>query len=467
MSTYTCDIAVIGGGFCGSLVAAQLMKKGESRLNILLIEKSATPARGVAYGTLDPYHILNVPASQMGAYPEAPDHFYKWLIDHQNAWRHSDPAFADIELSPHAYVPRHLYGFYLSNLLGEASFEALEKGIQLDLIHDEAVDIQPNLCQTLEVILSSGDKIEAQKVVLALGIPNVKAIPTKGVQNTFQSLWNLKREHPLQANLLSHLPKEMVVGIIGTGLTMVDAAASLLERGYPGRIVAISKEGKLPETHKGQTVNLDQLPYCPLTAKAFLRELREEIVQREARGEDWRPVIDKIRAQIHTFWHHFSTNERKKVFKWLLPIWNRYRHRMPASLAAIVNKDSVEIRAGKVTSVESLGEKTAIRYTPKGTQETATLMVDYVFNCSGPELSLENNPNPLVKSLLKRGMINMHASGVGLAVNDYSTVGSLEGSLFAVGQLLTGEYFEASAVPELRQQCAQLSEELLKVKSGV
>ena len=464
MNTYTCDIAIIGGGFCGSLVAAQLMKKGDSKLNILMIEKSVTPARGVAYGTLDPYHILNVPANQMGAYPEAPDHFYKWLVDHQNAWRHSDPTFVDIELSPHAYIPRHLYGFYLSNLLGEASFEALEKGIQLDLIHDEAVDIQPNLCHTLEVILASGDKIEAQKVILALGVPYAKTIPTKGAQNSFQTLWKMKREHPLQANLLSHLPKEMVVGIIGTGLTMVDAAVSLLERGYPGKIVAISKEGKLPETHKGETINLDLLPYCPLTAKAFLKELRDEIVKRDERGEDWRPVIDKIRAQIHTFWSHFTPKERKKAFKWLLPIWNRFRHRMPASLAAIVKKENVELRAGRVTSVEGLGEKTAIRYIPKGEDGLATLMADFVLNCSGPELTLENNPNPLVKSLLKRGMITPHSSGIGLAVNDFSAAGPLEGSLFAVGQLLTGEFFEASAVPELRQQCAQLSEELLKTQ---
>jgi len=467
MSTFACDIVIIGGGFCGTLVAAQLMKKGDGKQSILLIEKGAVPGRGLAFGTLDPTHILNVPANRMGAYPEAPDHFYRWLVEHQNAWRHSDPAFADIELSPHAYVPRHLYGFYLSNLLNEAYLDAAEKGVRLDLLHDEAVDIQPNLCHTLEITLASGDKIEAQKAVLAIGLPPVKQIPSKNAQNSFHTLWSLKREHPLAGNHLDQLPKETVVGIIGTGLTMVDAVVSLLERGYQGQIVAISKDGKLPQIHKGEAPLLDPLDSCPLTAKAFLQELRREIKGREAKGEDWRPVIDKIREQIPGFWAHFSKEERKKVFKWLLPIWNKYRHRMPVSLAGAVQQEGVTLQSGKVVSVEGQGDKTAIKYIPKGEHEAVSLPCDYVLNCSGPELTIENNPSPLIKSMLKRGMVIPHETGMGLAVCDYSAKGVLEGSLFVVGQLLTGEFFEASAVPELRHQCAQVSEELLKLKSGV
>lgn len=467
MSSYTCDIAIIGGGFCGTLVAAQLMKKGDGKQNILLIEKGAVPARGIAYGTLDPFHILNVPANQMGAYPEAPDHFYQWLVEHQNAWRHGDPAFIDIELSPHTYVPRHLYGFYLSNLLSEAYLEALDKGVQLELLQDEAVDIQANLCHTLEIVLASGNKVEAQKVVLAVGVPTTKNIPSKCTQNSFQTPWTLKREHPLQAPHLEHLAKETTVGIIGSGLTMVDAAVSLLERGFSGKIIAISKEGHLPETHRSEGAYLDQLISCPLTARGFIQELRQEIHDRQKKGEDWRPVIDKIRQQIPAFWSHFSQEERKKVFKWLLPLWNRYRHRMPLRLAEILKNDAVELLAGKVVGVEGLGDKTAIRYIPKGGNEVLSQSVDFVLNCSGPELSLENNPLPIIKNLLKRGMITPHESGFGVSVIDYSAKGPLEGSLYVVGQLLTGEFFEASAVPELRHQCAQLSLELLRLKLGV
>lgn len=472
VNIYTCDVAIIGGGFCGCMVAAQLMKQAEGKLNILLIEKGAVPARGVAYGTLDPFHILNVPANKMGAYPEVPDHFFQWLAEHQNAWRHSDPTFAGIELTPHSYVPRHLYGFYLSNILSEASLESLEKGVQLDLLHDEAVDIQPNLCNTLELILASGEKVEAQKVILAIGLPTTRTFPSKGAQNSFHTLWSMKREHPLQGAHLDYLSKEMTVGIIGTGLTMVDAAVSLFERGFPGKIFAISKEGRLPETHKGEILNLDPLTACPLTAKGFLQMLRQEINKRKENGEDWRPIIDKLREQIPIFWSHFSLDERKKVFKWLLPLWNRYRHRMPNSLAAVLQRavegKKLEILAGKVIGVEGMGDKTAIKYILKGEDNPQAINVDYVLNCSGPELRLEQNPLPLIKNLVKRGMISPHDTGVGLAVgSDYSVKGPLEGSLYAVGQLLMGEFFEASAVPELRRHCAQLSEECLKVRSGV
>lgn len=472
MNNYTCDIAIIGGGFCGSMVAAHLMKRAEGKINILIIEKGAVPARGIAYGTMDPFHILNVPACKMGAYPEAPDHFYQWLIEHQNAWRHSDPAFAGIELTPHSYVPRHLYGFYLSNVLSEAYLEAVEKGVQLDVLHDEVLDIQPNLCQTLELIMASGDKVEAQKVILAIGVPPSKNLPVKGVQNSFTNLYSMKREHPLQGSHLGHLPKDMVVGIIGTGLTMIDAAVSLIERDYPGKIVAISKDGTLPETDKGDVPNLEPLSSCPLTAKGFLRTIRNDIRGRQQRGENWRPVIEKLREQFPLFWRHFSSEERKKVFKWLLPLWNRYRHRMPPELANILKTASenkvLELRAGKVISIEGLGGKTAIKYFPKGSQSLQSISVDYVLNCSGPELLLEQNSSLLLKNLLKRGAIAPHESGVGIAINpDFSVKGVLESSLFAIGQLLMGEFFESSAVPELRHHCAQLSEECFKVKSGV
>jgi uncharacterized NAD(P)/FAD-binding protein YdhS len=68
-------IAIIGGGFSGSLVAVNLLHSATMPLSIKLIERSAEVGRGLAYGTQVDSHLLNVPAGQMSAFPNEPTHF--------------------------------------------------------------------------------------------------------------------------------------------------------------------------------------------------------------------------------------------------------------------------------------------------------------------------------------------------------------------------------------------------------
>ncbi|MDR3461341.1 MAG: FAD/NAD(P)-binding protein, partial [Beijerinckiaceae bacterium] len=70
-------IAVAGAGFSGSLVALHILRSNPSA-TVILIERAAEFGRGLAYGTCDPKHLLNVRASNMSAFPEDPDHFIKW-----------------------------------------------------------------------------------------------------------------------------------------------------------------------------------------------------------------------------------------------------------------------------------------------------------------------------------------------------------------------------------------------------
>src|SRR4051812_27611591 len=65
-------VAIIGGGFSGTMVAAQLARRG---VRSLLIEGHGRIGRGVAYSTREPAHVLNVRAEVMSAWPEDPDDF--------------------------------------------------------------------------------------------------------------------------------------------------------------------------------------------------------------------------------------------------------------------------------------------------------------------------------------------------------------------------------------------------------
>ncbi|MDE1977186.1 MAG: FAD/NAD(P)-binding protein, partial [Elusimicrobia bacterium] len=130
------SIAVIGGGFSGCAVSAQILRLAGEPLDIYLIEKDV-PARGAAYGTRDLGHLLNVPAGQMSAWPDDPGHFLRWLNEKSPGVGFEEGARADGAM----FAPRHFYGRYIEFVLREA--EAAARGdVRLHHVKDEAVAVK-------------------------------------------------------------------------------------------------------------------------------------------------------------------------------------------------------------------------------------------------------------------------------------------------------------------------------------
>jgi uncharacterized NAD(P)/FAD-binding protein YdhS len=78
------DVAIVGAGFSGSMVAIHLADTFQASREIALIEKRPRFGPGIAYGTDYRLHLLNVPAGKMGAYPEKPRHFLEWLKERRD-----------------------------------------------------------------------------------------------------------------------------------------------------------------------------------------------------------------------------------------------------------------------------------------------------------------------------------------------------------------------------------------------
>jgi uncharacterized NAD(P)/FAD-binding protein YdhS len=72
-------VAVIGAGFSGTMAAIQLAGALPPERPVLLCERAEAFGAGLAYGTSNPEHLLNVRAANMSAYPDRPDHFGAWL----------------------------------------------------------------------------------------------------------------------------------------------------------------------------------------------------------------------------------------------------------------------------------------------------------------------------------------------------------------------------------------------------
>src|SRR5271166_3934787 len=131
-------VAIIGGGFTGATLAAQLLRNSGGSVSVFLIERGARLGRGVAYSTECMEHLLNVRARNMSAYPDDPEHFLEWArLNH-------DPG-----ASPDDYLPRPVYGQYVTSVLRQ---EIERHPGQFEHVQDEVVSIA-RIGETAEIHL--------------------------------------------------------------------------------------------------------------------------------------------------------------------------------------------------------------------------------------------------------------------------------------------------------------------------
>ena len=106
-------VAIVGSGFSGVMTAIHLLRGHSPRpVRVLMVNRSGVMARGVAYGTNSPAHLLNVPAGKMSALPDDPSHFVRFA-------QSLDPS-----VTPGTFVRRSVYGAYLESMLTEAGQES-------------------------------------------------------------------------------------------------------------------------------------------------------------------------------------------------------------------------------------------------------------------------------------------------------------------------------------------------------
>jgi uncharacterized NAD(P)/FAD-binding protein YdhS len=109
----TCSIAIVGGGASGALMTAHLLRLAGDAIRLTVIEPRAQIGLGLAYATENESHRLNVRASNMSAFPDDPDHFWRWL--RANGHRGEDRF---------CFVPRLVYGRYLGSLIEDRLAES-------------------------------------------------------------------------------------------------------------------------------------------------------------------------------------------------------------------------------------------------------------------------------------------------------------------------------------------------------
>lgn len=472
-------VAIIGAGFCGTLVAAHLLRRElPCGLRVVLINRSTTGqpgmdasaaaatsgmARGLAYGTQSTEHLLNVPAGRMSAFAERPDDFFNFL------------ASQNVPATRSSFVARSLYGTYLGRTLRDAEKFGSRIGNTLEKKFVDITALDTTSMNSFRLSANNGNAISADAVVLALG-NFAPASPVLG-DDAWQSSRRYVRD-PWARDALRDVATDQPILLIGSGLTMYDVAISLStlhqHSGDPTRLrlTALSRRGLLPQAHRDNQFapHLVDPPAglndCRTSVRLMLRCIRAHVKTQAARGVDWRDVIASLRSQTPALWAGLSAIERLRFLQHLRPYWDSHRHRAAPQIADkigdLIDAGKIALIAARILGVEAHNHGFTVAIRERGTCHAKSCNFGAIINCTGP--SDDVRAEPLLSDLLMSGKIRPDTSRLGLDVSSEYRLRDVDGeaqtNFFYVGPLLKAQFWEATAVPELREHAADAADKV-------
>jgi uncharacterized NAD(P)/FAD-binding protein YdhS len=449
-------IVIVGAGFCGTVLTINLLRKpGATPLDVTLVERSSAMHRGVAYAMRDHPYLLNVPAGRLSADSSDPQQFIEFA--------RSRVAGVDAE----DFLPRSLYGDYLEELLLRTQREATQHA-RLERINDEVLDLRRIGARQIEVVFARRPALRANRVVLAVGNPP-PALPgwLEGLRDhaaVRADPWDLPQD----------LREHHSVLIVGNGLTMVDAALALSSdpRRTPN-LHTLSRRGLIPLTqtafkHCAACGDGEELLTATNSMRGLLRAVCRLAQRVENAGGDWREAVTFVRNLAPQLWDRLPPAERARFVRHVQPHWDVHRHRVPPPLAErlvqLRARGKLHINAGRVQQVIAQGERLQVSWRGRGRNPGATLSVDAIVNATGPDYDLERSREPLLRSLRERGLIAPDALRLGLRTDPSGACVSARGErtedLYYLGPMLRADYWEATAVAELRGHAERLAQHL-------
>lgn len=426
----------------------------------MLFERMTDIGRGVAYGTENREHLLNVPANRMSALPEQPDHFYDWVSE--RVGRENYPS----SVTPEDFVPRWIFGEYVRALLVEAQ-GAATVAVELERIKGEVVDFEEEE-DRVRIRCGDGRSFLADRVVLAIGnlpgeYPIKKPLPVYHSQRYVHVPW--------RPGTLAGIPTDADVLIVGAGLTAIDIVLELQARGHSGNVFALSRRGLRPQVHGVEGVYRDFLAgeELPSTMLALTRRVRKEVRIAAKEGIDWRPVLDALRPYATDLWRNLSWTERGKFMRHVRPFWEIHRHRVAPAVALKIQEQvetgRLQFHAGRLLKLSEKPDGVEAQFRLRRSGLVQAVKVAKVINCTGPRSDYSKYQHPLLINLLARGLIDHDPLALGITATADGSVqryrGDPVGWLFTIGAPMKGVLWETTSVPEIREQAKALAKQLL------
>ncbi len=511
-------VAVVGGGSVATSFVAQLAQQlvhevtdGASPLSLnrlVILETRPRPGAGAAYEDDTASNLLNTTATAMSPLASDPLHFLRWLQAHRPRW---EPRFPGLDVHPQAFLPRALFGLYLEAVFEDSVGALRAAGVQVELVPQEAVELRQVATRGYEILTAQGRRILARSVVLAIG-------------NLESTNWSALQDYPAYFNtpypcttLIAQIGADRTVGILGSSLSAIDAAVALADAGHAGKIVMVSRHGRLPSV-RGE-LNSHRQPQ--LLTRARMQALQDQNGERSATLDDmarmllqeielcegarpcldailrpgdgphryidcevaasstedraWQSIVYALNDAIDLIWHLLRDDQRRIFHDRFRSLWHAYRVSFPLQNARKVQRllhTNQLIVYGGLQSVryDETQDRFALDICNRPDGFAATVFTDCLVNATGYTNDVTQCRSPLLRAALSSGLIRPDEFG-GIALDFASgQVLSADGvqrpGLFALGSLASGTYFWTNAM-NVNARLAQAVARRLIEDSGI
>jgi uncharacterized NAD(P)/FAD-binding protein YdhS len=210
---------------------------------------------------------------------------------------------------------------------------------------------------------------------------------------------------------------------------------------------------------------------APPTIRAYAKTLRQTLRMLGAEGVDWREALAGLRAETPALWQRLPAAERARFLRHARPYWEIHRHRlapeMHEKLGRLRASGHLDVVSGRIDAIERAGAALRVSVIPRDGGHSRTLTVGAVINCTRSDGMRGGTGQALLDQLVEDGLAKPDPLRLGIQVaKDYALVqadGTPSGSVRYIGPFLCADYWEASAVPELRVHAQRLARSLLNM----
>lgn len=478
-------ITIVGGGasavaLIGSILDKVSKYERTERLKIFVIEKRSQLGPGAAYAEDADSNLLNTRAGFITPFVNKPGDFYEWLSGNRALW---EDDFPQISLSADGFLPRPLFGKYLSHTFQRLRNRAVSLGCEIVPINGEATALSFTHDGRIVVTAEGSIAFPSDHVVLSCG---------NGATREFAHLEDkpgfLPSPYPIK-RLARRIDQDARVAVIGTRLSAIDAVLGLNKSGHRGPITMHSRHGALPsvrgtqgryeptiltlafvQRHVAQhgAIRLDEaikwigremvaagVTERPTDLTALCRQpVPAEFLAREIKASEgprpWQAVLYATNAVIDFIWSNMPDEERRKFWPYM-SWWMAYRVSIPAE-NAIKLLDRMEARRLDVYSgpIDVSHDGRCFQVEVSSQSEICRFAYDAVVVGTGTPRDVRQIECPLVQRLLSEGIATPHGfGGVQIAEATGALIdaqGVADERITVLGELTSGAYFFTSVL---------------------
>ncbi len=470
-------VVIAGGGFAGAATAIDLCRRSPEPLDIRIVEPRERLGAGLAHSTPHPQHRLNGTPAIHAIHLDDPLHFAEWL-----------KASGTLAGDPEATTPQGIvfarradFGRYMGEEIVRWSRHN-PSGSRIEHVRASATRVTRR-AGALELELSSGRTLQADRLVLALGW-NATSVPGPLTPITDHPGWF---GNPWDVERLSTIARQAPVLLIGAGLTAADTFAVLAAQGHQGTVLAVSRGGLRPGLQNPYRYAitvwqrlLDPHPDFirkhghPRTIRAALHALRADIDLIDPTTSSWQVPFDQLRDCVTHFWPALSLAEKQRFVRHLKSRYDAARFRNPPQIQQIIDagcaSGQLAFKAARLQSARAVGAMLEIGLEGRDRRDSCDitdadapdnhgarpLKFGAVINCTGPQPRPSASGNPLWRALIADGLARDHPCGLGIDVDASCRLldagGRPHADMIAIGPPTLGGFGEAAAVPYIAQQ---------------